>query len=150
MDDFPESRSARESRHVGGCYRQKSQNRHNQLGRTPLYTDDYKTILEKGLTNTNENVLHATLSIAYTFFFIEYLRLYGLIGLFAMTKTNTLTWLIVIYDSELSTFNCKEEFMRYDPDKVNGAIDKNRAHTMDSKYIYDDLRHHVKEYLSLD
>ena len=40
--------------------------------------------------------------------------------------------------------------MRYDPDKINGAIDKNRAHTMDSKNIYDGLRHHVKEYLSLD
>ena len=67
-----------------------------------------------------------------------------------MTKTNPLTWLIVIYDSELSAFNCKEEFMGYDPDKINGAIDKNRAHTMDSKNIYDGLRHHMKEYLSLD
>ena len=44
-----------------------------------------------GFGTSNENVLHATLSIAYTFFFIGYLRLCVLIGLFAMTKTKTLT-----------------------------------------------------------
>ena len=111
---------------------------------TLLYADECKTILENGLTNINKNVLHATLSIATyspyvafacTFFFIGCLRLRGLTGLFAMAKTNTLTWLIVIYDNKLSTFNCKAEFMGYDPDKINEAIDKNRVHTIDSKYI---------------
>ena len=111
---------------------------------TLLYADECNTILENGLTNTNENVLHATLSIATyspyvafacTFFFIGCLRLRGLTGLFAKAKTNTLTWLIVIYDNKLSTFNCKAEFMGYDPDKINEAIDKNKVYTIDSKYI---------------